>query len=73
MHAFFHTKSAQRRLAWDAADRERESKPRLCVMQLTVEVGQLSGLRALVTRTCGDALEFIEARTCASAPTACLT
>ena len=64
MHAFFHTKAAQRRSTWAAEDRVRTPKPRSCLMQLTVDAGALSALRALVARTCGDAMEFMRVEAC---------
>lgn len=38
--------------------------PRSCLMQLTVDVAALSPLRALVARTCGDALQFMRVEVC---------
>ncbi len=54
MHPFFHTHGAQR----------RAKPPRSCLMQLTVDVGALSDLRALVMRTCGDTMEFMRIEVC---------
>ncbi|TFW28837.1 hypothetical protein [Duganella callida] len=62
MHAFFHTKAAQRRSDWAAEARARAPRP--CLMQLTVETEALTSLRALVARTCGDALEFMRVEVC---------
>lgn len=42
----------------------RAPGPRQCLMQLTVDTGALSELRALVTRTCGDALQFMRVEAC---------
>lgn len=38
--------------------------PRPCLMQLTVDSGALRELRALVARTCGDALRFMRVEAC---------
>jgi len=54
MHAFFHTKAAQRRV----------QAPRPCLMQLTVDAAAVTDLRALVVRTCGDAMEFMRVEAC---------
>ncbi|WP_373989003.1 hypothetical protein [Duganella sp. BuS-21] len=62
MHAFFHTKAAQRRSLWAAADRARAPRP--CLMQLTVDAASVTELRALVVRTCGDAMEFMRVEAC---------
>jgi hypothetical protein len=62
MHAFFHTRAAQRRSDWAAEARARAPRP--CLMQLTVETDALSSLRALVANTCGDALEFMRVEVC---------
>ena len=61
MHAFFHTKAAQRRSIW-AAD-YRKTAP-ACVMQLTVDTSVVTTLRQMVTRICGDALEFMRIEAC---------
>nr|WP_315258194.1 hypothetical protein [uncultured Duganella sp.] len=55
MHALFHT---------PAAAPVRRQSPRQCLMQLTVDTGALSALRALVARTCGDALQFMRVEAC---------
>jgi hypothetical protein len=62
MHAFFHTKAAQRRSVWAADARAKQARP--CLMQLTVATDALSTLRALVAGTCGDALEFMRVEAC---------
>ncbi|MYM30045.1 hypothetical protein SAMN05192549_106417 [Duganella sacchari] len=62
MHAFFHTQAAQRRVPKAAEARARSPRP--CLLQLTVEVEALSALRALVARTCGDALQFMRVEVC---------
>ncbi len=66
MHAFFHTQAAQRR-AKPARNLSRSAAPapaRGCLMQLTVEVGAVTDLRALVMRTCGGAMEFMRVEAC---------
>lgn len=55
MHACFHPQ---------AATPARVPRPRPCLMQLTVDTGALRQLRALVTRTCGDALQFMRVEAC---------
>jgi hypothetical protein len=57
MHAFFHTQAAQRRARPAPA-------PRACLMLLTVDAAALSELRALVMRTCGDAMQFMRVEAC---------
>ena len=57
MHAFFHTQAAQRRARPSAA-------PRPCLMQLTVDAGAVTDLRALVMRTCGAGMEFMRVEAC---------
>jgi hypothetical protein len=67
MHAFFHTKSAQRRSIWAAGTRQRRSAPvvaRACVMQLTVDTAAVTALRQMVMRLCGDSLEFMRIEAC---------
>jgi len=54
MHAFFPTQAAQR----------RARPPRSCLMQLTVDVAAVTELRALVMRTCGDAMQFMRVEAC---------
>lgn len=58
MHAFFHTRVAQDQ------HRARPPRPRACLMQLTVDSGAVTALRALVMRTCGDAMEFMRVEAC---------
>ncbi|NVD69261.1 hypothetical protein HUX88_01645 [Duganella sp. BJB1802] len=58
MHAFFHTRAAQDQ------HRARPPRPRACLMQLTVDSGAVTALRALVMRTCGDAMEFMRVEAC---------
>ncbi|RFP26374.1 hypothetical protein D0T25_00025 [Duganella sp. BJB488] len=58
MHAFFHTRAAQDQ------HRVRPPRPRACLMQLTVDSGAVTALRALVMRTCGDAMEFMRVEAC---------
>ncbi|RZT08493.1 hypothetical protein SAMN05216319_3093 [Duganella sp. CF402] len=55
MHAYFHTQAAQRRA---------KPAPRACLMLLTVEAAALGELRALVVRTCGDAMQFMRVQAC---------
>jgi hypothetical protein len=62
MHAFFHTRAAQRRSFW--ASEARGKPPRPCLMQLTVDTGSVTALRALVMRTCGGAMEFMRVEAC---------
>jgi hypothetical protein len=62
MHAFFHTKAAQRRSLWTAEARGKPPRP--CMMQLTVDTGSVTALRALVMGTCGDAMEFMRVEAC---------
>ena len=62
MHAFFHTKAAQRRSLWAAEARSKPPRP--CLMQLTVDSGSVTALRALVMRTCGDAMDFMRIEAC---------
>lgn len=62
MHAFFHTKAAQRRSLWTAEARGKPPRP--CMMQLTVDTGSVTALRALVMSTCGDAMEFMRVEAC---------
>lgn len=54
MHAFFRTKAAPR----------RARAPRPCLMQLTVDAAAVTDLRALVVRTCGDAMQFMRVEAC---------
>lgn len=54
MHAFCPTQVVQR----------RATPPRPCLMQLTVDVAAATALRALVVRTCGDALQFMRVEAC---------
>ena len=65
MHAFFHTKAAQRRSIWAA--NQRKPAPVAVptrVMQLTVETASVTALRQTVTRVCGDTLEFMRIEAC---------
>ena len=62
MHAFFHTRAAQRRSVWAAE--ARGNPPRPCLMQLTVDTGSVTALRALVMRTCGGTMEFMRVEAC---------
>lgn len=57
MHAFFHRHATRRHAARPAAGRT-------CVMQLTVDTGDVTTLRALVMRLCGEALEFMRIEAC---------
>jgi hypothetical protein len=57
MHAFFHTQAAQRRARPAPA-------PRACLMQLTVDAAAVTDLRALVMRTCGEAMQFMRVEAC---------
>jgi hypothetical protein len=54
MHAFSLNQPARR----------RARVPRSCLMQLTVDAGALTDLRALVMRTCGGAMEFMRVEAC---------
>jgi len=66
MHAFFHTQAAQRRAKPPRrpAPAAAPAPARGCLMQLTVEVGAVTDLRALVMRTCGGAMEFMRVEAC---------
>ena len=59
MHAFFHTKPAQRQSLWCVARR-----PSSRLMQLTVETESLATLRQTVTEVCGAALEYMRIEAC---------
>lgn len=59
MHAFFHTRPAQRPSIW------RKSAPAaLRLMQLTVDTAALTTLRQTVMQVCGDALRFMRIEAC---------
>ncbi|MYM33924.1 hypothetical protein GTP38_06170 [Duganella sp. FT94W] len=62
MPAFFPTPAASHRSSRSGVTRARG--PRQCLMQLTVDTTALSELRALVARTCGDALQFMRVEAC---------
>jgi hypothetical protein len=69
MHAFFHTKAAQRRSIWASSYRQRTPAPAVvpasaCVMQLTVDTGAVTALRQMVMRICGDSMEFMRIEAC---------
>lgn len=65
MHAFFHTKSAQRRSIWASRQRRQVSAAGpSCVMQLTVETASVTTLRQMVIRICGESLEFMRIEAC---------
>ena len=57
MHACFPTQAARRRV-------RPSPSPRACLMLLTVDAAALSELRALVMRTCGDAMQFMRVAAC---------
>ncbi|MBV7537306.1 hypothetical protein KW842_16175 [Duganella sp. sic0402] len=54
MHAFFPAQAPRRHAA----------PARSCLMQLTVDVAAVTDLRALVVRTCGDAMQFMRVEAC---------
>ena len=61
-----HSHRQQELHAWldtpEAAARRAASAP--CMMQMTVDTARLTELRQLVTRICGDALEFMRIEAC---------
>jgi hypothetical protein len=62
MHPTFSTRGAQRRRI-SAAVRTPEPT---CLVRLTVDASGVTALREVVSRVCGDALEFIRIATCPS-------
>lgn len=62
MHPTFSTRGAQRRRISAVA---RTPEP-TCLVRLTVDAAGVTGLREVVARVCGDALEFIRIATCPS-------
>jgi hypothetical protein len=70
MHAFFHTKGAQRRSVWAASYRASPCPAAApmpattCVMQLTVDTGAVTALRRMAMRICGASLEFMRIEAC---------
>lgn len=65
MHAFFYTQPARRPSIW--ARPERGPAPAAapnCLMQLTVDTAAVTALRQMVSRICGEALEFIRIEAC---------
>jgi hypothetical protein len=67
MHAFFHTKAAQRRLHLPLAATARKAaapSQSACLMQMTVETASVTTLRQMAARICGDALQFIRIEAC---------
>ena len=59
MHPYFSTRGAQRRRIETAA---RTPEP-TCLVRLTVDAGSVTRLREVVSRACGEALEFIRIAT----------
>lgn len=73
MHAFFYTPPAARRSFWvrravlhavAQAAPAQAPEPASCLMQMTVDASKITMLRQMVTRICGDAMEFMRIEAC---------